>query len=217
MCPPILRSRTGAFAVIATLACAPRGAPPREVNAPTAHAPVGCEVAARGGPAWMEHRVAGTPVAFCAPAEIRYVERSRKLAPPEPRPYPRSSAVPEWMEEWSRAPNGRWALVAAFYVAPNGWPILPADVTDLRQSVVPAAGGSAGPAILREYRLAPDTGLRRPPGGEGFRGFGLSREKAELLVPLRPGTWLVLAANLENPADRALLLRVLQSARRVDQ
>jgi hypothetical protein len=210
-------SRVRVLAAIAAIACAPRGAPPREVEAPTPRAIIGCEAAERGGPGWTEQRVTDTPVAFCAPPDIRYDERSRKFAPPGPRPYPRSTDMPDWMEEWDRVSSERWALVAALYAAPNGWPILPVDVTELRQTVVAAAAGPAGPAIVRQYRIAGDAGrARRPPGEEGYRGFGLSPEKAELMVPLAPGRWLILAANLENPAERAELLRVLQSARRVD-
>ncbi len=121
------------------------------------------------------------------------------------------------MEEWRRAP-GRWTLIAALFAAPNGWPTLATDVVDLRHSAVDAAGGPEGAAVLREYRVPADTApVLRAPGNERFRGFGLSPEKAELVVPLGLGTWLVLAANVGDPDHRPQLIHILRSARRVDR
>lgn len=157
-------------------------------------------------------------MAFCAPADVEYVPRSRRFAPAGPQPYPRSSSSPDWMEEWRRAPGGRWALIAALFAAPNGWPTLATDVADLHHSAVEAAGGPEGAAVLREYRVPADTApVLRAPGNERFRGFGLSPEKAELVVQLGPATWLVLAANVEDSAHRPEMIRILRSARWVDR
>jgi len=120
------------------------------------------------------------------------------------------------MEEWQRASRGRWALAAALYVAP-AHPTLPTRAAEVRQSVVATAGDSTGAAVLREYQVPRAAALLPPPGGEEATGFGTSPERADLVVPLGPGMWLLLEANLEDPADRAELLRVLRSARRLDR
>jgi hypothetical protein len=204
------------LAVIGILACAPHRAP-QEIGTPVTGAPATC-AADRGGPGWIEQRVADTPVAFCVPPDIRYVEGLRKFGPSGPQPYPRARNMPDWMEEWHGMPGGRWALVATHYATPYAPPSLPAGAEDVRQSIVAGAGSAVGPAILREYRVARDAVRRRvPPGEEEFSSFSVSPHKADLVVPLGPGRWLVLEANLENPAQRTELVRVLRSARRLDR
>jgi hypothetical protein len=77
---------------------------------------------------------------------------------------------------------------------------------------------AAWAAVLREYRVPADTApVLRAPGNERFRGFGMSPEKAELVVQLGPATWLVLAANVEDSAHRPEMIRILRSARRADR
>lgn len=115
-------------------------------------------------------------------------------------------------------PAGRWVLIAAHYSVPYYPPDVPHDAREVRQSLVPAASNAAGPAVLREYHIARDAGHRLAmPGADEVTSFSISPHKLDLLVPLGPGTWLVLEANLENAADREELIRVLRSARWVDR
>jgi hypothetical protein len=204
-----------ALAVVGVLACAsPRA--PQEAVAPTISAPVAC-TADRGDSGWVEQRVVGTPLAFCAPPDIR-VEGSRRFGPSGPLPYPRSYSIPSWMEEWRRASGGRWILIAAHYALPNRPPDVPTDAKDVRHSIVAPATRAIGPAVLREYRVDRDP-ARTPvlPGGDEPRGFGTSPHRADLVVSLGPGAWVVLEANLEDPAERTPLVRILRSARLLDR
>jgi hypothetical protein len=141
---------------------------------------------------------------------MHLVPGKQLFASPGPHPYPRARTTLDAMEEWD-TPDGRGVLVAMHFTGPDEPRAWSRGATDVRETTA-AAGCAGGTAVLREYRV-PAAWNPPTPGTER----SAETYNAYLEIPLDLMKRLTFEAAARDTAERALLVRILQSACKLDR